>query len=368
MSGDRTTHTHLVVSSMPGPSRTLVAGRDGRATDALPHLHFGPFRLALAERQLFRDGVPVQLGSRAFDLLAVLTLRAGEVIGNRELLQLVWPHAVVEQANLRVCVAALRKALGENSRQPRFVINVAGRGYTFAGAIDHSPKISGAFENPSAVATQRQRKPLQVLVSCNSAPEILSRLLSSPRFARMVGTGGGESRFSRADRVAAGASGERVDDASCFVFLGDPASTATDLEAGSAADGSPTDQDVVVVLDRCSRPGEVALSLAEGPLREAASIHFLTTNRDAPRFEQEYLPALAPATETGGTNCLVDVMKTIGVRAMAYHRWEREYGSLASDGMQRLHELEKENERLRKAVSDLTLEKLILKENAIATF
>ncbi len=59
-----------------------------------------------------------------------------------------------------------------------------------------------------------------------------------------------------------------------------------------------------------------------------------------------------------------EAVRTIGVTPFTYYRWRREYGGLKSDQVKRLKELEKENERLRKAVSDLTLEKLILKEAA----
>ena len=57
-----------------------------------------------------------------------------------------------------------------------------------------------------------------------------------------------------------------------------------------------------------------------------------------------------------------EAVRTIGVTQFTYYRWRKEFGGLKSDQMKRLKELEKENDRLRKAVSDLTLEKLILKE------
>ena len=59
-----------------------------------------------------------------------------------------------------------------------------------------------------------------------------------------------------------------------------------------------------------------------------------------------------------------DAVRTIGVTEVTYYRWRQEYGGLKSDQVRRLKELETENARLRKAVSDLTLEKLILKEAA----
>jgi putative transposase len=65
---------------------------------------------------------------------------------------------------------------------------------------------------------------------------------------------------------------------------------------------------------------------------------------------------------------VAEAIRTIGVTPFTYYRWRREYGGLKTDQVKRLKELEKENERLRKAVSDLTLEKLILREAASGNF
>ena len=59
-----------------------------------------------------------------------------------------------------------------------------------------------------------------------------------------------------------------------------------------------------------------------------------------------------------------EAIRSIGVTEVTYYRWRQEYGGLKSDQVKRLKDLEQENARLRKAVSDLTLEKLILKEAA----
>ena len=61
---------------------------------------------------------------------------------------------------------------------------------------------------------------------------------------------------------------------------------------------------------------------------------------------------------------VAEAVRSIGVTEVAYYRWRQEYGGLKSDQVTRLKDLEEENARLRKAVSDLTLEKLILKEAA----
>ena len=61
---------------------------------------------------------------------------------------------------------------------------------------------------------------------------------------------------------------------------------------------------------------------------------------------------------------IADAIRQIGVSEITYYRWRQEYGGLKTDQVKRLKELETENSRLRKAVSDLTLDKLILQEAA----
>jgi transposase-like protein len=61
---------------------------------------------------------------------------------------------------------------------------------------------------------------------------------------------------------------------------------------------------------------------------------------------------------------MADAIRQIGVSEVSFYRWRREFGGMKTDQLKRLKELEKENERLRKAVSDLTLDKLILTEAA----
>ncbi|EKF17543.1 transposase [Nitratireductor pacificus pht-3B] len=70
----------------------------------------------------------------------------------------------------------------------------------------------------------------------------------------------------------------------------------------------------------------------------------------------------------GGGRSVGEAVRSIGVTQVTYYRWRREFGGLKGDQVKRLKELEKEDDRLRKAVSDLTLEKLILKEAASGNF
>jgi putative transposase len=65
---------------------------------------------------------------------------------------------------------------------------------------------------------------------------------------------------------------------------------------------------------------------------------------------------------------IADAIRQIGVSEVTYYRWHQEYGGLKADQVKRLKELEQENSRLRRAVSDLTLDKLILQEAARGNF
>ncbi len=70
----------------------------------------------------------------------------------------------------------------------------------------------------------------------------------------------------------------------------------------------------------------------------------------------------------GQGSTIADAIRQIGVSEVTFYRWRKKYGGMKTDQLKRLKELEKENERLRRAVSDLTLDKLILKEAAKGNF
>src|SRR5260370_13939120 len=93
-------------------------------------ISFGPFRLVAAQRVLLEGEKPVRLGSRAFDILAALVERAGEVVGKAELMARAWPKTFVEEANLKIQVGALRRALGAGQGVHGFVVTVPVRRYT----------------------------------------------------------------------------------------------------------------------------------------------------------------------------------------------------------------------------------------------
>ena len=88
--------------------------------------------MLLRQRQLLADGVPVELGTRAFDLLLVLLDADGVLVPKEELLTRVWAGIVVSEENLKVQVSALRKALGADREVIRTEV---GRGYRFIGVL-----------------------------------------------------------------------------------------------------------------------------------------------------------------------------------------------------------------------------------------
>ena len=113
-----------------------------RLTDeAQGAVEFGRFRLLPHRRELRADGVAVELGSRAFDILMVLTEARGALVTKDELLARVWPDTAVEENNLVVQISALRRALGEDRD---FIRTVSGLGYreyieSAAAELDRNP-------------------------------------------------------------------------------------------------------------------------------------------------------------------------------------------------------------------------------------
>lgn len=92
---------------------------------------FGPVTLIPAERLVLKEGRPVPLTPKAFDLLAFMAAHPGRLLTKDELMQAVWPDAIVEESNLSYNVFAIRKALGGGEETERFVETVPKRGYRF---------------------------------------------------------------------------------------------------------------------------------------------------------------------------------------------------------------------------------------------
>lgn len=109
---------------------------------------FDSFRLDASRHLLLRDGEAVNLAPRAFNMLLALIRRRGEVLAKDELMRQLWPDTTVEENNLTVIISALRKALGENPQQHRYIVTVPGRGYSFVAEVKEVGEFLSEVEAP----------------------------------------------------------------------------------------------------------------------------------------------------------------------------------------------------------------------------
>ncbi len=151
---------------------------------------FGPFRLFATQRLLEKDGVPLNLGSRALDLLIALVERATEVVSKRELMARVWPDLVVDEGSLRFHIASLRKVLGDGQSGVRYVTNVAGRGYCFVAPISRSAAKPPRAESFAADQAAKLPSRLLRMVGRDETVQTISAQLLGQRFVTVVGPGG----------------------------------------------------------------------------------------------------------------------------------------------------------------------------------
>ncbi len=103
--------------------------------------NFGPFRLDPARRRLMRDGTPMKLPAKQFDVLLYLVEHAGRVVEKDELLAAVWPGRIVEESSLTQTIFLLRRTLQADQAEP-YIITAPGRGYRFAANVIRIPDSS----------------------------------------------------------------------------------------------------------------------------------------------------------------------------------------------------------------------------------
>jgi len=97
---------------------------------------FGPFVLAPQAGRLSREGISLKVGVRALSILAALVRRAGEVVTRTELIDAAWQGAAVEESNLSVQIAALRRLLGRSPEGSEWIATVPRLGYRFTSTVD----------------------------------------------------------------------------------------------------------------------------------------------------------------------------------------------------------------------------------------
>lgn len=96
---------------------------------------FGPFRVDPDKQILLRDDQPVPITSKAFETLLILLRNSHEVVSKENLIQALWPDAVVEDSNLSQNIFMLRKALGDSPEARRYILTIPGRGYRFVSDV-----------------------------------------------------------------------------------------------------------------------------------------------------------------------------------------------------------------------------------------
>jgi predicted ATPase/DNA-binding winged helix-turn-helix (wHTH) protein len=265
---------------------------------------FGPFRLDTNRHVLLRADDPVCLSSRALNLLTVLATRPGEVITKDELIACAWPDAVVEESNLRVQIAALRKALADGPGRPAYVATVPGRGYRFIGAV--SRRNGDTASSTRAPPSNHLPNRLTRVIGRAAAVASLCERLQRSRFFTIVGCGGvGKTTVALA---VARQLVETFADPVCFIDLApiaEPGLVACALASALSLplvtnDPEPAliaflrDRRLLIVLDSCEHVVEAAARLAEGLLTACPGVRILATSREALRADGERLIHLPP--------------------------------------------------------------------------
>lgn len=158
--------------------------------DNFPSFAFGPFVLIPARQLLLCGETPVRLGGRAIDLLTALVERPGELLTKAELMARAWPSAVVVEANLKVNMLSLRRALGDDADGNRYIVTVTGRGYRFVAPVEQGGH-AGALV-PIAATERNNNLPTAVTSIFGRADTIsaLQRDIDGARLVCITGAGG----------------------------------------------------------------------------------------------------------------------------------------------------------------------------------
>jgi Tol biopolymer transport system component/DNA-binding winged helix-turn-helix (wHTH) protein len=160
---------------------------------------FGRFSLDLAEHRLSRDGQPVPLTPRMFDLLRVLVENAGHLVEKDRLLKEVWADAFVEESNLNRGISVLRKALHESATE-RYIETIPKRGYRFVA------EVRGGSCEPSAPVRAQEDRP-----QADSIAHPRARTVAALAVGVIVTIAAAYVAFGKSGRVnGAGAAGSSV--------------------------------------------------------------------------------------------------------------------------------------------------------------
>jgi predicted ATPase len=280
-------------------------------------ISFGPFRLIPAQRLLLEGDQPMRLGSRAFDILATLVERPGEVIGKDELKSRIWPKTFVEDANLKIQVSALRRALGDGQGGRRYIATIPGRGYNFVAPVRvEKPQAPPPATIASAAAHNLPLAATRMIGREEAVAKVVSRL-SRERLLTIVGPGGiGKTT------VALAVAERTIPDYQHGVWLidlsplSDPrlvASTVAAMLGLEVRTENPLpglvaglrDKRVLLLLDNCEHVIDAVASLAAAVLTGVPLVKILATSREplgiAGEREHRLGPLGSPPSSSGST-------------------------------------------------------------------
>ncbi|MET3667203.1 winged helix-turn-helix domain-containing protein [Caulobacter sp. 1776] len=263
---------------------------------------FGPFHLHKRHRKLLCGTEEVRIGGRGMDVLVALAERQGQLVRKRELIQAAWPDTFVQEANLKVTVAYIRRALRRHAPAGEFIKTIVGRGYWLSaeGPPDEGPPPRSAL----AAAPLPQR---QDIIGREVEIDRVKALLRVSRLVSVVGAGGiGKTTLvSGVAHDLAAQSGAPV----AFVdlsgvtreeFVADALATALAVSSGGASLQGLCSilarQRMLLVLDTCEHVLSAVSHICEVLLARTAHLRILTTSREILRARSErvlWLNALA---------------------------------------------------------------------------
>ncbi|UHH32462.1 helix-turn-helix transcriptional regulator [Pseudomonas veronii] len=268
-------------------------------------VHFGPYRIHPRQRLVLEAGRPLRLGRRAVDILLILLEQAGNVVSKQELIARVWPKSVVEDGNLRVHMAALRKALGDGQAGQRYIVTVAQRGYSFVAPLSIEPM---ALPTDGSAQSQAHNLPLRStrMIGRQALIDALVQQLPQQRFITLTGAGG-IGKTTVALRVAELLIGHYRDGIRLLDLAPLSAPSMILPNLATLLDLTPDEhaplltlarslhtRQLLLVIDNCEHLLDDIALISETLLRHAPNVHILATSREALRAEGEYVQRLEP--------------------------------------------------------------------------
>lgn len=274
-------------------------------------LNFGPFSLSPSERLLTKNGEPVEIGGRSFDLLVVLTEQPGRVLSKRELLKRVWSDVVVVDGSLRFHVAGLRKLLGDGEEGARYIATQVGVGYAFVAAVERQsppspPSPSRGAEAASRLPPSSPNLPARLprLIGRELDLKLLHDRVFDTQLFTIVGPAG-VGKTSLAVEIGHGLTSAFQSQVAFvdFSMLENPALVPS-MIAGAMGIAVQTDDPLAVILghlrdrpfllllDNCEHVIEPAARLIERIIDETPQVRVLATSREPLRVRGEHVHRL----------------------------------------------------------------------------